>query len=111
MLVAIIPLEADGVAANGSSFLRFGRGMKHGQRSRFGFGRLSDFSAALIALFIAERAGAGIAQPGKAVMALVAVFPLDIQAGSGSYVDLNRLGIIFCGRRRLQRHCHVFSIA
>ena len=47
----------------------------------------------LLALFVAQRARAGIAQEGKAVDAAMPVLPLDLHAGAGGDVDFTRFRI------------------
>ena len=75
--VAIGPVELQGVATDGMRGRRKGwRREDRQQRSLFG---LPGFAAALIALLFADGAGTGIAQPGKAPGAVMAVFPVDLQ--------------------------------
>lgn len=61
--VAVVPVEVDRVFSDWSDFERTDRLFVHGQSSRFGLWRLTDFSSVAGALLIARRTGTRIAQP------------------------------------------------
>lgn len=115
VLVAVVPFEADGVLAHGRDLIRLGGLTVHGQFAGFEFGGSAQHTSAAAALFIAQGAGTGIAQPVEAVAAGVTVFPSDFHACASSHIHLHRFGIefgvvlgikIWIGLRR-----HIFSIA
>src|SRR5438067_2442380 len=108
MLVAIVPVEADGILAHRRRLHGLRSRLEHRQLARLGYGlsRFAYLAAALAALLIAERAGTSVPQPREAVAAQVAVFPGDLHAGAGSEIHLYRLRICQACTRR-----HDFSIA
>src|ERR1035437_6906365 len=91
--MAVVPREANGVFANRLNFRRPRRRLEHGQLPGDGLERIAGLAAILGALFLAQRARAGIAQEGKAVNAAMPVLPLDVHAGAGGDVDFNRFRI------------------
>jgi hypothetical protein len=109
-VVLVVPVEFDGVFADGFRRERLGGGLEHRERSGGKFRGFAGTEAGLGALVFAQGAGASVAQVDKVVVGRVAVFPLDIHAGPGGEIHLHGLGI--CGRgRRLERGLHHFSIA
>src|SRR5512147_639055 len=91
VLVAVAPVEADGVAAHALGGGSLGRRSKHGQGAGCWLGTLAGFAVLLDALVVAQGAGTGIAQVLKRVRTLVAVHPLDVHAGALFQVNLHRL--------------------
>ena len=93
VLMAVVPVEVDGVVTDrgdlGGAELRLKDGQRGGNRRR----RLVGLAMALFALFGALGAGTGIAQVGKAVGALVAVFPDDFHGGAAGFMDLDGGGL------------------
>ncbi len=94
MLMAVVPSEADGVVADRGDFggaeLRF----KHRQRGGWdGGGELIGLAVAVPALFVAGGAGAGVAQVGEGIGALVAVVPDDFHGGAAGFVNLDGGGL------------------
>src|SRR5271156_656223 len=93
-LVAVIPVKADGVAADGRNRLGPCRCfVQLQQRGRLRL-LLAWLAAGCSALLMAGGARAGVAQPGEVPAALVAVFPVDLHAGAGRLLhpDTGRLG-------------------
>ena len=97
--MAVVPVEIDRVFADWGDLKRASRLLVHGQSSRFGLRRLTNLASAGVAFFVARSARAGVAQPGKRIVAPVTVFPLDIHARTGGFFHLNRPRI---GRRNGQ---------
>src|SRR5664280_2071891 len=91
--MAVVPRETNGVFANRLNLRRPRRRLEHGQRPRDGLKRVAGLAAVLGALFLAQRARAGIAQEGKAVNAPMPVLQLDVHTGAGGDVDFNRFRI------------------
>src|SRR5450432_722793 len=80
--VAVVPVEADRVAADGGHNVRAGRGFVHRQqihRLRFG---LTRWAARVVAFLVAGGAGAGFPKPPETPGAAVAVLPVDLHAGA-----------------------------
>src|SRR4029079_17835251 len=67
------------------------RFFEHGESRSFR--RLAWFAVALLALFIAQRAGAGVAQVCERVLRAVALGPFDVHACSCGQVYFYRLWI------------------
>src|SRR5215471_1262368 len=86
VLVAVIPLEADGVLAHRFRLNGARRSLEHRQGAGDRLQRITGLAAVLVALLIAHRAWASVAQEGKAVGALMAVLPLDLHACAGGDV-------------------------
>ena len=61
----VVPLEFDGVLADGFGGRWFYDGLVHGKLTRFWKGLLSWLPARLATLLIAQRTGAGIAKEGE----------------------------------------------
>src|SRR5579864_4582069 len=93
VLVAVVPLEADGVLTDRRHLGRPGGAFEDGELAGLWLDGRADGAAALGALFVAVRTGAGIAQPLESVVALVAVFPGDVHARAGGHVHLHGFGI------------------
>ena len=102
-LVPVVEVKFDGVFANAFRRSRFDGGLEHGQGSRRRFRRIAGLLVVLGSLLIAQSAGAGITQEWEGIVGMVAVFPLDVEAGAGSQVDFDRL--------RIRGGGHEFSIA
>lgn len=95
VLVAVVPVEADGVIADRGNFVGSELRLVHLQRGGgFRGGGLAGLAVSLVALFVTRGAGTGGAQVGEGVGALVAVFPGDFHGGASGFVDLDggRLG-------------------
>ena len=105
--MAVVPVKADGVFADGIGGEWAGGLAEHGQRAGFGDGRLADCASSFGALVVAQGAGTGVAQELKAVVAVVSVLPLDIDAAAGGDVNFHRFRINF----GISDGRHVSSIA
>ena len=107
MLVPVVPVEADGVVAHLCDLVGTDRRLEHLQATA-GSGRsgLVGLAMAFFALVVAVGAGAGIAQVGEGVAALVAVLPEDFHAVAARLVDLDGGGLD-CVLGGLQRFIHV----
>jgi hypothetical protein len=108
--VIVVPGESNRVFADAFGGKRLGGGFEHGQHAGLKFGRLAGFAARLLAFFVAHRAGAGVPKEYKAIVRHMAVFPIDIDTGTGGQIHFHRLGIRGCGGG-LKRGLHEFSIA
>src|SRR5271157_2604171 len=89
VLVAVVPREADGVLAHRLDLRGPRGGLKHRQRSGDRLQGIARLAAILLSLFVAERTWTGIAQKRKAIDAAMAIFPLDVHAGTGSDIDFD----------------------
>src|SRR5208282_5716063 len=94
VLVAVVPVEADGVVAHLRNLVGTDRRLEHLQAaagsSRSG---LVGPAMALFPLVVAVGAGAGIAQVDEGVAALVAVLPEDFHGAAAALVDLDGGGL------------------
>ena len=89
--MAVVPLEFEGVLADGCDFDRARWVFVHHEEG-LGFGlRLSGLAAGLIAFFVAGGAGAGVAQPAEVPVTLVAIAPVDLDAGAFGLLDADLL--------------------
>src|SRR5271170_7880380 len=93
MLVAVVPREADGILAHRLNFRGPRGSLEHRQRPGDRLQGIARLTAILLALFVAQSAGAGIPQERKAIDAVMAVLPLDVHAGAGSDIDFDGFGI------------------
>jgi len=84
--VVVVPGELDGVLADafGGDGLR--GGLEHGQRSRSGFRGCPGFASRFFTLFVAHRAGAGVAEVDEGIVGSVAIGPLDVDTRAGSKI-------------------------
>src|SRR5947209_5435028 len=109
-VVAVVPRKLDGVFAYTFGREGLGGGLEHGERTGGRFWRFAGPASGFVALFVAHGARAGIAEVDEAVVGAVAVFPFDIQAGSGREIDLYRFRVRGRGGS-LERGLHEVSIA
>ena len=91
--MAVVPLELNSVFADGFGGNWFWRGLKHRQFAGFGLDRLSGAATGFRALFVAESAGAGVAQEGESVVREMSVFPFDFESGARGQVDFDGFGV------------------
>src|SRR5271157_4481728 len=87
--MAIVPREANGVLAHRLDLRRPCGGLEHGQLAGDRLYVIARLAAIFLSFFLAERARTGIAQEWKAIDAAVAVFPLDVHAGTGGDIDFD----------------------
>jgi len=107
-VVIVVPVELNGVFADGFGGNGLGSGFEHGQRARCGFGRLAGLASGFVALFVAHGARTGVAEVDEGVVGGVAVVPVDVDAGAGGQVDLYGLGVCGSGGG-LERGLHEFK--
>jgi len=94
VLVAVIPTEADGVIAHRRNLGGAQNGLEHHQRAGiFRARRLIGPAMLFLALVVAQRAGATIAQVGEGVGGLVAVVPDDVHGAAVRLVYLDGCGL------------------
>lgn len=92
--VAVIPGNAHGITAYWLYFFWTRGFLIHRQQGAGSLWRLSRFAMIVVALFVAGSARAGIAQPLKVVVRLMAVVPLNINARASGDVHLDGFGIV-----------------
>lgn len=102
-LMAVIPMEADGVMSYGSHGFRARRRLIHRQqRLRFRLW-LAGSASGFFALIMAGGTWTSITQPCKAPMAAMAVLPDDFHSGAFGLEDAH-LGRGLCFRRKFALH-------
>jgi len=89
VLVTVVPYEANGVFPDRLNLGRLCQRLEHRQRTNDRLQRIAWLAAILLALLIAQRAGAGITQEYKRIAAAVTVLPLDVHTGTGGLVDFD----------------------
>ena len=95
--VAVVPGEVESVVSHWRDGVGARRGLIHGQEGWFFVRRLADGAAGLLALGVAGGAGAGVAQPGEAPCAAMAVFPIDFEAGAFTLMHAHLDGLALFG--------------
>src|SRR6266702_179598 len=90
--VAVVPLELQRVLADRSDVHRSRRRFVHHQQRLRLWLRLAGRAAALLALIVACGARAGVAQPAEVPRTLVAIAPVDFDAGAFSLLDADFQG-------------------
>lgn len=111
MLMAVVPLKADGILAHGRDIVRPDRRMVHRQCSGRRLNRRTNRASRAGALFIAHGARTSIAQPGEAIAAHVPVFPENFHPCPRRHVDLHRFRVRPGSQIGSFRATHDFSIA
>lgn len=101
--VTVIPGDIQSIPAYRLHFFWLGRLFVHGQQAGSLFSGLAGIAVVVVALFRTCSAGAGVAQPLKAKVRMMAVVPLDIHAGTGGDVDFDRLGVDY-------GHMHKYTV-
>ncbi len=91
VVVAIVPLEVDGVLADTRSGGRTRRFLEHRQSTWLRLRGLTRQPMIGIALLIASSAGAGVTEELERVMRNVAVAPLDVDTLAAGDVHFDRL--------------------
>ena len=91
--MTIIPGDVDRILADRFYFLWPRWLFIHWQQSIRSFGCLAGLAMMTVALFGAGGAGAGVAEPLKVVVSVVAVIPVDVHSGAGGYIDLYGFGV------------------
>ena len=109
-IVIIVPFEPDRVFAHGLSRHWFCRRLEHRQRSWGKLRWITRFASGFIALLVAHRAWASVAEVDEIVVRNVAVRPLDIHTRAGRKVNFYGLWI-GSSAGGLKRGLHDFSIA
>lgn len=109
-VVAVVPVEANGIASDGFGVGRAGFFFKHGQRAWSQGGRLAGSALCFFAFVVTESARAGIAQEDERVAGVVAVLPGDLEACSASDIHLDGFRIVALDFRRAVAAAHGFSI-
>lgn len=91
--MAVIPLEIDGIFADGMGGIGLYRWLVHRQQG-CGFGRrFTRLAILVLALLFAGGTRAGITQPLERIMRLMTVLPFNVHTRTGRDIDLDGPGI------------------
>jgi hypothetical protein len=104
----IIPVKLDGVFAYAFGRQRLHGRLEHGQSLGHSPRRFPSFAACLFPGIIAQGARTSIPQELERVARQMPIFPLDVDAGAGGQIYLDRLGVY---GNRSQGNRHSCSIA